>query len=85
MITMQAIKHIGKGWYPFLVCAYISFACVECEDGGILLTNNGSVETNGSGRVEVCFNNSYGLVCNDRWDEVDAAVVCRQLGMGTSS
>lgn len=46
---------------------------------------NGSVPTMVSGRVEVCFNNSYGSICNDRWDEADATVVCRQLGLENSS
>ena len=41
--------------------------------------------TLGVGRVEICYNNSYWAVCDDRWDILDAGVVCRQLGMLSSS
>ena len=54
-----------------------------CNDGDVRLMN-GTLSTSSSGRVEVCLNNVYGSVCGVRWDESDAAVVCRQLNMQSS-
>ncbi len=35
------------------------------------------------GRIELCDNNTYGSICDDRWDVLDATVACRQLGYST--
>ena len=53
---------------------------IDCSNGDIRLMN-GSVHTSilGTGRVEICYNNSYWAVCDDQWDLFDAGVVCRQL------
>ena len=50
---------------------------IVCSDGDLRLVDS---ERIGEGRVEICFNNTFGSVCADFWDEVDAQVVCGQLG-----
>ena len=29
--------------------------------------------------MEICFNETWGTICDDGWDDLDAAVVCRKL------
>ena len=53
------------------------FLTAPCTNGSIQLTGG---STPNSGRVEVCMNNTWGLICRDYWDNNDVAVICRQLG-----
>ena len=48
-----------------------------CEEGAVRLQGG---TTNLEGRVEVCINETWSTICDNRWSINDANVVCQQLG-----
>ena len=52
----------------------ILLLALRCRDGETRLSNGTE------GRVEVCYDETWGTVCNDSWSAEEARVVCRELG-----
>ena len=65
--------------FPEQECGYSTFGALRLA-GGL---------KPGMGRVEICLYFStgflWGNICDEDWDDTDAAVVCKQLGINTNS
>ena len=62
---------------PYLSPSAVNATGSVCNYGDVqLVGGSGPWE----GRVEICVNNSWGTVCDDDWSNIDAIVVCAQLG-----
>ncbi len=69
-----------------------SFFAVACIHGSVRIVNDDADLANqlpefdfvqddvARGRVEVCLNNTFGTICDFMWNNLDASVVCNQLG-----
>ena len=58
-----------------LICSSV------CANGDIRL-RGGMNDT--EGRVEVCYNSTWGTVCDNMWGPTNAGVACRQLGFSST-
>ena len=52
----------------------------ECQEGSLRLEGGVTQEL---GRLEICVNGVWGVVCNKDWDDCDSAVACKELGFNT--
>ena len=50
---------------------------LPCDEEGAIRIQGGASQ----GRVEVCMNEIWGSVCSDLWNDINARVTCRQLGL----
>lgn len=48
-----------------------------CDDGEIRLSGGSTIM---EGRVEICFNETWGTICDNFWSSNDGNVVCNELG-----
>ena len=57
---------------------YVIFQQSEVCDNGEVRLVGGTSSLNG--RVEICYNEAWGTICDNQFDTMDSAVICRQLG-----
>jgi deleted-in-malignant-brain-tumors protein 1 len=51
-----------------------------CCNGAVRLASSTQSVDSVFGRVDVCVNGTWGTICSDFWENIDASIVCKQLG-----
>ena len=71
--TRRIVKYIFNTIYHIVPTTEVG----NCTTGDIQLVDGSNPL---EGRVEICINNAWGTVCNNRFSSSDADVVCKNLG-----
>ena len=71
------LVYIAMYCKAFMLCWLFLISLAFCQNGQLRLAGGTSVN---EGRVEICFNETWGTICDDVWDDLDATVVCSSLG-----
>ena len=86
-ILMDDVQCTGKEG-TLVECPFNGFGnhnCSHSEDAGVVCEPirlaNGKKPS--EGRIEVFHNGVWGTVCDDNFDDINAGVVCRELGFST--
>ena len=70
--------------FILVLLLHVAFAFyIDCTPPGKLRLVGGSGPR--EGRVEMCYRGQWGTICDNGWDNIDAQVVCRQIGVGANS
>ena len=72
------IKWLCSAVWVAIHCSSVLVEEDTCEEGDVRLMDGSDAK---EGRVEICRNNMWGTVCDNGWDNEDARVICRQLGL----
>ena len=71
------------------ICEQLQIPSVEiCLDGDIRLVGGMRLDSRNrslEGRLEYCSGETWGTVCDNNFDNLDARVVCRQAGFSIST
>ena len=75
------VTYANKIIKPFSCHLAIDTLKGDCDDGDLRLEGGMDVYESKTreGRVEICFNNAWGTVCNTSFSVPDALVACNQL------
>ena len=70
---IDIILTAAKYAFIYAYVHYIYILAPACNDGEVQLLND---------RVQICYNQVWGYVCEDfNWSHNDASVVCREVGL----
>lgn len=70
--------HLGWGRHNCMHYEDVAVVCHNVSEHDLRLVSG----TPGEGRLEIFHNGSWGTVCNDAFDDIDAQVACFSLGFG---